>query len=183
MCHYTPGCSAASSAQGDWEQANVVLGDWEVCAWDKILVSQCAVAVKTPFLGGGLFQQEEEKKTSSLFCWTSKGNGVKLSSISAAGSRCISSAQLQLPPSNVPHKAERGRRGRKEKDLFLPQTNKQTNKGGLGLAVSCPLGLLICSVCLLAVILIVAFCALIWIRLVVIILLLHLLAGDIESNN
>lgn len=128
MCHYTPGCSAASTAQGDREQANVVLGDWEVCAWDKILVSQCAVAVKTPFLGGGLFQQEEEKKTSSLFCWTSKGNGVKLSSISAAGSRCISSAQLQLPPSNVPHKAERGRRGRKEKDLFLPQTNKQTNK-------------------------------------------------------
>ena len=90
-------------------------------------------------------------------------------------------ASVQL--SSLPPKQRGGRRGRKEKDLFLPQTNKQTNKGGLGLAVSCPLGLLICSVCLLAVILIVAFCALIWIRLVVIILLLHLLAGDIESNN
>lgn len=121
MCHYTPGCSAASSAQGDWEQANVVLGDWEVCAWDKILVSQCAVAVKTPFLGGGLFQQEEEKKTSSLFCWTSKGNGVKLSSISAAGSWCISSAQL--PPSQ----AERGKKRKEGKRPFLT-TNKQTNK-------------------------------------------------------
>jgi len=73
--------------------------------------------------------------------------------------------------------------GRKKTFSYHKQTNKQTNKGGLGLAVSCPLGLLICSVCLLAVILIVAFCALIWIRLVVIILLLHLLAGDIESNN
>lgn len=70
--------------------------------------------------------------------------------------------------------------GRKKTFSYHKQTNKQRM---LGLAVSCPLGLLICSVCLLAVILIVAFCALIWIRLVVIILLLHLLAGDIESNN
>jgi hypothetical protein len=80
----------------------------------------------------------------------------------------------------VSHKAERGRRGKKEKDLFLPQTVKQTNKQRrLSLAVSCPLVLLSC--CLLAVILIVAFCALIWIGLVI--LLLHLLVGEIENSN
>jgi len=90
------------------------------------------------------------------------------------------SAQLSsLPPMCLTKQRGEEEEGRKKTFSY----HKQTNKGGLGLAVSCPLGLLICSVCLLAVILMVAFCALIWIRLVVIILLLHLLAGDIESNN
>jgi Flp pilus assembly protein TadB len=118
---------------------------------------------------GELFQEEEEKKTSSLL---DEGNGVKLSS-----SRRISSApSLQC----VSQSREGKKRKKKEKDLFLPQTVKQTNKQRrLSLAVSCPLVLLIC--CLLAVILIIAFCALIWIGLVT--LLLHLLVGEIENSN
>ena len=81
-------------------------------------------------------------------------------------------ASVQL--SSLPPKQRGGRRGRKEKDLFLPQTNKQTKDAGPGCKLSTwsahPL-------CLLAVILIVAFCALILIPLVI--LLLHLnVEGD-----
>jgi len=64
----------------------------------------------------------KKKRRKLPLCWTSKGNGVKLSSISAAGSWCISSAQL--PPSQ----AERGKKRKEGKRPFLT-TNKQTNKG------------------------------------------------------
>jgi hypothetical protein len=118
---------------------------------------------------------KKKKRRKLPLCWTREmASNCRPSLQQPAG------ASVQPPPSNVSHKAERGRRGKKEKDLFLPQTVKQTNKQRrLSLAVSCPLVLLSC--CLLAVILIVAFCALIWIGLVI--LLLHLLVGEIENSN
>lgn len=93
--------------------------------------------------------------------------------------------QLSSAPAPSLQCASQSREGKKRKEGKRPflTTNKQTNKQrrvGPGCKLSTWSAHLLC---LLAVILIVAFCALIWIRLVVIILLLHLLAGDIESNN
>ena len=160
LCHYTPGCLARSKCCPGSHR------DWEVCAC-VLLLSKLKCTTNLLLSGVGC---SKKKRRKLPLCWTSKGNGVKLSSISAAGSWCISSVQL----SSLPPKQRGGRRGRKEKDLFLPQTNKQTKDAGPGCKLSTwsahPL-------CLLAAILIVAFCALILIPLVI--LLLHLnVEGD-----
>jgi len=161
LCHYTPGCLARSKCCPGSHR------DWEVCAC-VLLLSKLKCTTNLLLSGVGC---SKKKRRKLPLCWTSKGNGVKLSSISAAGSWCISSAQLH------PSQAERGKKRKEGKRPFLT-TNKQTNKQTKDAGPGCKLSTWSAHpLCLLAVILIVAFCALILIPLVI--LLLHLnVEGD-----